>query len=167
MTKPWTFIDVNGDYFPDTYHYAAYMNYMGWQFGGEFRKNTGGSFASYPVTSLLIPVSSSTTTNSNDGYYKPYVTVSDFNGDGLQDIVGFSPAGGGTFLNTGKNFEKSGLFSGLGSVETILADFNGDGLPDKIADYGSSGKYVYLNNGKGWNITPELGMKIPLEITLP
>ena len=175
-SKSWMIIDANGDYLPDMYSYAASVNYMGWQYDptNSYRKNVGGNFVNYPVTSLLLPISYSTSNSVYDGFQRPMSTVVDVNGDGLQDVIGFSPAdGGGTFLNNGKNFERSSSFGNLGAVDTILADFNGDGLPDKIADYtdptnaANNGKYVYLNNGKGWNTTPELGMRIIPDLKIP
>jgi len=86
-------------------------------------------------------------------------TLSDVNGDGLPDIVGFGHSGVQVGINTGKGFKKSrqwisdfGTQKGYDISKHIrtLADVDGDGLNDIVA-FANSAVYVGLNNGHGFN----------------
>jgi RHS repeat-associated protein len=84
-------------------------------------------------------------------------TMSDLNGDGLPDIVGFANGGVYVSLNTGNgNFSalsfklaSFGYNQGWRTNKHIrtMSDVNGDGLPD-IVGFANGGVYVSLNNKK-------------------
>ena len=84
--------------------------------------------------------------------------MSDVNGDGLPDIVGFGHAGVYVSLNQGNgSFEEASLklhsfgYSQGWRTERhlrVMSDVNGDGLPD-IVGFGNDGVYVSLNKGEG------------------
>ncbi|MDR1716872.1 MAG: FG-GAP-like repeat-containing protein, partial [Prevotella sp.] len=86
--------------------------------------------------------------------------VSDFNGDGLQDVIVFRDGGYAIFWNQGNGITTStfsdskkttGTNIGAGFWTMIRSgDFNGDGLMDfLINDTGSSSWYFGMNNGDG------------------
>jgi hypothetical protein len=91
----------------------------------------------------------------------------DVNGDGLPDIVGFSPQNVYVAINAGNNtfnapiYALSDQFSvakGYADNKTaprFVVDVNGDGLPD-IVGFHANGVYVSLNNGNGTFAAPQL-----------
>ncbi|MCP4984305.1 MAG: VCBS repeat-containing protein, partial [Gammaproteobacteria bacterium] len=81
--------------------------------------------------------------------------LSDVNGDGMADVVGFAYDGVHVSLSTGTSFKYSGIWKhdyGIGHGWTntnyprMLRDVNGDGLAD-IVGFGSGGVYVSLSTG--------------------
>ncbi|TQF42594.1 hypothetical protein UNPF46_04630 [Bradyrhizobium sp. UNPF46] len=85
--------------------------------------------------------------------------VTDLNGDGLPDIVGFAASGVYVALNTGTGFGGRQLWTsdpwGVSSGWTdnnqyprMIVDVNGDGLPD-IVGFAASGVYVATNISSG------------------
>lgn len=161
----WTYIDYNGDYSTDKFYYIQGGVCTGsctpTSNTGLIKKNTNGTFTDASIASLNFAFSS-----AYNIYTQPVpveVNVLDVNGDGLQDFISSSVKlnNGGVFLNASFTAQTDILSTG---------DFNGDGLVDIVKDYSSStasttnGKYVFLNNGNGWNSTPETNLKIPFEI---
>ena len=85
-------------------------------------------------------------------------TMSDVNGDGLPDIVGFANDGIYVSLGTGSGFRTKSKWTGdfsynngwrIGTHVRAITDVNGDGLPD-IVGFGSLGTHVALNTGSGF-----------------
>lgn len=85
-------------------------------------------------------------------------TMSDVNGDGLPDIVGFANTGTyvalnngkGSFVNRSRQIAQFGYTAGgwrTDRHERILSDMNGDGLPD-IVGFGNNGVLVSFNKKK-------------------
>ncbi|HFQ4949932.1 TPA: FG-GAP-like repeat-containing protein [Vibrio vulnificus] len=81
--------------------------------------------------------------------------LSDVNGDGKADIVGFGNSGVSVALSEGRTFKKSeqwinsfGYVAGgwASNNKRVLADVNGDGLND-IIGFANSGVYVSLSDG--------------------
>ena len=87
-------------------------------------------------------------------------TVGDVNGDGKDDLVGFSDHGVWVELSTGSGFEgyrqwstDFGRLSGRWTVGThprMVADVDGDGMED-IVGFGDDGVFVALSNGTSFN----------------
>ena len=87
--------------------------------------------------------------------------MSDVNGDGLADVVGFGTAGVWVSLSTGTGFEAPvrkidnfGYSSSAGGwrVEDhprMMSDVNGDGLAD-VVGFGQAGVWVSLSTGTGF-----------------
>ena len=75
--------------------------------------------------------------------------LSDMNGDGLIDVVGFASSGIQVALNTGSSFAKAKQwvsgYSNSAQSPKYLADVTGDGIPD-IIGFEDSGVYVSTNN---------------------
>lgn len=131
---PRTFADVNGDGLPDI---VGFMND-----GVYVSLNTGGGFL--PATRWISDFGTATgTAYATQKGFPRYVT--DVNGDGLADIVGFSANGIQVALSSGVSFKPSTQWvAGFGSAAGYsatdmrqLADVDGDGFPDVIA--GKSG----------------------------
>ena len=143
-TYPRFVTDVNGDGLPDIVGFAASGVYVA--------LNTGTGFGGRQLwTSDPWGVSSGWTDNNT---YPRFVT--DVNGDGLPDIVGFAASGVYVALNTGTGFGGRqlwlagfGVNSGWSDNNTyprMLVDVNGDGLPD-VVGFGAGGVRVALNTG--------------------
>jgi hypothetical protein len=88
------------------------------------------------------------------------VTITDVNGDGIQDVIisdgSGSAAGIRVLLNDGHGdlaadvSYASETGAGSGPISVIAADVNGDGLPDLITANGADGTVsVLMNNGDG------------------
>jgi RHS repeat-associated protein len=84
--------------------------------------------------------------------------VSDFNGDGMDDVLTFYAGGYTVFWNQGNGISNSTLSdsrkttgTNIGNVNKIqLGDFNGDGLPDFIMNAKDDRTWYFaLNNGNG------------------
>ncbi|XP_074649459.1 uncharacterized protein LOC141904717 [Tubulanus polymorphus] len=138
--------DVNGDGLPDIVGFANAGVYVG--------LNTGRSFAS---GSLWLRQFGYTAGGWGVRSHPRYVT--DINGDGLADIVGFANAGVYVSIGTGKSFltaklwvKDYGYSAGGWRVEShprYLSDMNGDGLPD-VVGFANAGAYISLNTGSSF-----------------
>jgi hypothetical protein len=142
-TLPRFLSDVNGDGLPDI---------VGFSGGGVLVSlNTGTSFA---PAQLWIAYYGPASGWPDNNVVPRFVT--DVNGDGLPDIVGFSGGGVQVSLNTGTSFAPAQLwiaYYGSASgwpdnnvVPRFLSDVNGDGLPD-IVGFSGGGVQVSLNTG--------------------
>lgn len=90
--------------------------------------------------------------------------VSDVNGDGFKDIVGFGNAGAYVSLSSGSGFSAPSLWVNnfghnaggwrVASHPRILADVDGDSRSD-IVGFGNAGVYVSLSTGFGFS-APQL-----------
>ncbi|MCU7796533.1 MAG: VCBS repeat-containing protein [Candidatus Thiodiazotropha sp. (ex Myrtea spinifera)] len=81
--------------------------------------------------------------------------MADVDGDGLQDIVGFSPSGVVVRLSSGQLFTTLPDFGKSHGWDTskhlrMMADVNGDGLSDVVGFY-SNGVYYSLSEGNGFS----------------
>lgn len=90
-------------------------------------------------------------------------TISDVNGDGLADIVGFGEDGTYVAISNGSGFHSSSMWVdnfganygwNQGDFPRFLVDINADGMAD-IAGFGNSGVYVSTSTGSGFS-TPQL-----------
>lgn len=118
-------------------------------FDTVLRSDSNGEFAVLPTYAATDP---------------PYKVLSgDFNGDGNRDLVGFTPSGFVTYLNTGNNKK---LFVALPThpftsslSDFVIGDFNGDGRLDIAALEGASAvsAITFLGNGNGTFSNPTSG----------
>jgi hypothetical protein len=139
-------IDLNGDALPDMV--LSLTN------GGE-----RGSWYSTPYLQLLVndgngrfhdetqarlPQSLTKAAGATDQWYK-LATPVDIDGDGDQDIVTDSDAGGGKiFLNDGTG--KFSLFwQSPAGTRVVVGDFDGDGMPDLVQSSSTSGFSTLYN----------------------
>lgn len=84
--------------------------------------------------------------------------VGDFNGDGKDDIVGFSNAGALVAISTGSGFSNSYWLANFGYNQgwrvdmhpRLIGDFNGDGKDD-IVGFADAGAYVAISNGASFS----------------
>lgn len=149
-------VDVNGDGLPDMVSSTG-----SWLNTGDGWASTG-SWA--PPVALAQPVSLANVTGDAG------VRFTDFNGDGLADILQGLTTTFGAWLNTGSGWSSApsqwnppAPFAGdIGfSSGTVLADVNGDGLPDilqgvKYKDFSNvvhDAIGAWLNTGNGWAST--------------
>ncbi|OUD16036.1 FG-GAP-like repeat-containing protein [Thioflexithrix psekupsensis] len=138
--------DVNGDGLPDIIGFA--MN------GVHVSLGTGTGFTKSEHW-LNWFAGNSGWSNENMAPRK----LTDVNGDGIIDIVGFASDGVHVAIGTGTGFTKPEHwlkeFSGLSGwldenkVPRHLADVNGDGLPD-IIGFAMNGVHVSLGTGTGF-----------------
>jgi RHS repeat-associated protein len=95
--------------------------------------------------------------NGWDGSNQPF-TLSDVNGDGFLDVVGFGTDSLKVALSNGKKFSPSKSWSTqftlndnwTQDMSRLLADVNGDGMADVIG-FGSSGVQVGISTGHSFN----------------
>ncbi len=116
-----------------------------------FRNDGGGKFTDVSTDSGACP----------PGYLGRGLTVLDFDGDGLLDLLTceqyYSPkvqTGPALYRNKGNyHFENvseaAGLPAGLGGLGVAAADVNGDGWPDIFLTHGGGEHRLLLNDGKG------------------
>jgi len=160
--------DVNGDGMQDIIAFSYYSVWVSlstgtqfeapvlWaeQFGGDQLANIDGEPLTYPMAKW-------------DQSINPRM-MTDVNGDGMQDIVGFGNYGVIVSLSTGSGFlapetwvsayghmmweglnSESQPWSNTGYFQRTVADVNGDGMQDIVA-FGSNGVYVSLSTGTGF-----------------
>lgn len=139
-------VDVTGDGLPDLVGFG--------DDGVHVARNTGGGFAD-PVRWVA---SFGTAKGWTVGQTPRHVT--DIDGDGRPDIVGFGPQGIWVSLNTGSNFAAPRLWSsqfrssasGAWRADRnarTLADVNGDGRLD-VVGFAGSGTLVALGRGSSF-----------------
>jgi len=139
-------VDVNGDGRTDIVSFG--------QDGIYVSLNTGSGFA--PATQWTSEFGANVGWNNSNA---APVILTDVNGDGLADVVGFGGDGVWVALNTGSGFGPASIWSydygaNLGwANDTVsprtLVDVNGDGLPDVVGLAGF-GVWVSLNTGSGF-----------------
>jgi len=136
-----TLSDVNGDGLPDIVGFGETAVYVS--------LNKGYGFAGWKIWSNEFAAN----TWRLDRHVR---MLSDVNGDGLDDIVGFGDNSVHVALSTGNGFEASKkwvdgfsycLCWRVSNNDRVLPDVNGDGLPD-IVGFGNNGVYVGQNNQK-------------------
>ena len=140
-------VDVNGDRFPDIVGFSdsGVRVAMG---------NGDGTFGNIISAHNNFSVANGW---SDQGQYPRY--LSDVNGDGLRDIVGFGHLGvrvalgngDGTFgsiIHAHNDFSVTSGWVNQGQHGRVLIDVNRDGLGD-ILGFGPSGVRVALSNGDG------------------
>ncbi|WP_158558945.1 FG-GAP repeat domain-containing protein [Rhodoferax lacus] len=163
---PRVLADVNGDGLPDI---------VGFGPGGVSVSlntlNTGEGKYATPAVALANQFSAPAWT---DNLTHPRF-LSDVNGDGLPEIVGFGPAGVFVSINTGNGtfatpkpwlasqFSPSQGWANNDAYPRMLVDMDGDGRPD-VVGFANDGMYVATNNGNGFNppvqrIGGEFGLK--------
>ena len=139
-----TLADMNGDGYPDIVGFGYDKLYVS-------LNNKGQGFKAATVWSDKFTYAR----QWKVGKHLRWVT--DVNGDGLPDIIGFADIGVYVSLNTGKGLEEpvkwnnnfgSNVWTNSRYIRT-LSDINGDGLPD-IVGFGESAVYVALNKGYGF-----------------
>ncbi|WP_342617559.1 FG-GAP-like repeat-containing protein [Rhodoferax sp. GW822-FHT02A01] len=128
---------------------------------------SGGTLVTNDPNSPTPYCDGGTVTHNNNPVYFPLSTyytlryLVDVNGDGLPDIVSFTPDGVMVSINTGAGFAAPALWLGgqfslsQGYADNDVApryliDVNGDGLPD-IVGFSATGVVVSTNNGAGFN----------------
>jgi len=116
-----------------------------------FRNDGAGKFTDVSKDSGACP----------PGYLGRGLTVLDFDGDGLLDLLTceqyYSPkvkTGPALYRNKGNHrfenvAEAAGLPVGLGGLGVAAADFNDDGWPDIFLTHGGGEHRLLLNDGKG------------------
>ena len=134
--------DVNGDGLPDIVGFGNAGMYVG--------LNTGKGFKSGKTWSYTFGA-------DKWSMSKHVRMLSDVNGDGLEDVVGFGDTGVYVALSTGKGFASAKKWVSdfsyanycwrVSKHERLLPDVDGDGLPD-VVGFGGSATYVGINNQK-------------------
>jgi hypothetical protein len=151
-TYPRYFADVNGDGLPDLVAIGA---------GGvKVALNTGSAFG---TSSLWIGGFGTDAGWTNTSTYPRYLT--DVNGDGMADVVGFGSSGVSVALSNGTAFGASSQWIGgygtdagyydAGAYPRYIVDVNGDGLADVLA-FGHAAIKVSLNTGSGFSAAATL-----------
>ncbi|MGV9195233.1 FG-GAP-like repeat-containing protein [Microbacterium sp. MC2] len=145
--NPRAVVDVTGDGLADLVGFGNRGVYVA--------RNTGSGFATPKRWVANFANSQGWRADTHPRY------VTDLNGDGRPDIIGFGGRGAYVSLNTGTSFRNPVLWSSefgssalAGSWRTdqhprTLADVDGDGRLD-IVGFGSSGAYVALNTGSSF-----------------
>lgn len=138
---PRTLADVNGDGLPDVVGFASDGVYVA--------LNTGKGFGALTRWYSGFGTVKGWNVDENPRW------LEDMNGDGKDDIVGFSKVGVYVALSTGKGFSTAKRWTTEFSLDSgwtskshprMLADVTGDGLPD-IVGFASDGVYVAVNAG--------------------
>ncbi len=84
-----------------------------------------------------------------------FLTVGDFNGDGIQDLVAVSSIGSSVAVMLGNGSGGFTMAAGspievvVGPTAVAVGDFNGDGVQDLAVTSGFNGVAVFLGNGSG------------------
>lgn len=144
--NPVSFIDINGDGLADIVGFAN---------DGVYVSLSNGNGFSAPMKWLdAMTVNHGWATQEN--FPRMFA---DINGDGLPDIVGFTPEHVYAAINTGAGFNHTGVLSTeftsavLGGnseqrMRTVI-DVNGDGMGDLVGNR-NDGIYVALSTGNGF-----------------
>ena len=137
--------DFNGDGIPDLAMVNLTDNTV-----VIFQGNGDGTFTTLPATLAIDPA---------PGSYNKGILVSDFNGDGNEDLAvltSYSGAAPGTvtiFLGNGDGTftpVPSTAATGGNPSSMAVGDFNGDGIPDlAVADFYDNAVRILLGNGDG------------------
>ena len=135
--------DVNGDGMSDVVGFGASSTYVA--------LSTGSGFGAAETWSSLF--------GYDDGWRvdKHPRIMTDVNGDGRDDIVGFGDDGVHVSLSTGSSFSAPTISVGFGydggwrvdKHPRMAADVNGDGLSD-VVGFGYGSTYVALSTGSGF-----------------
>lgn len=146
---PRVIVDINGDGLPDV---------VGFGYDGVFvALNTGSGFGPTNMwIASFAPNAGGWTDNKTNPRY-----VTDVNGDGLPDIVGFGNDYVFVSLNTGTGFgpvqswlhgltPNAGGWTDNNVNPRYIEDVNGDGLPD-IVGFGNDNVYVAINTGTSFS----------------
>jgi hypothetical protein len=156
-------IDVNGDGKPDLVignnggsgTYAEYLNTYATSSGVFSWTSTSTWIGTIPIFGA-----------ASGGNYLTSGVFGDINGDGLPDYVASAPGyvspaaylgnGLGAWDKVVSTFIPQQAFPSVGQSATSsqLVDINGDGLDDWVYSDGTN-TYVLLNNGLGWNLSPD------------
>ena len=143
------FADLNGDYYPELIAFKQEMNfppYDPWE--QTIYQNNGD-----------LTFTKQTSTGVN---YKVHA-ASDFNKDGLVDLLAWNNSGSLIVYTNNGNFDFTATT--IGSVSDVYAvsciDYNNDTYPDfYTSTYGENPNYLFKNNGDGTftDVTSEAGV---------
>lgn len=150
--RPFSFVDVNGDNFPDLGVFTS-------EGVRVLLGDTGGGFSGELSFSPL------------EGRVK-WAALGDLDGDGLLDLAVATPAGIVTALQARDGFSEAGVYTvGIEPLRVWLSDFTGDGHPDALVwDKGAvltilpgDGQGDFLGSGSEYAL-PRQGIPYPVDI---